>query len=263
MTTPTITPLLAKLDTEIEYPEADGQPMGETGIHILALVHLLSALRFFFRQAKDVYVIGNMFLYYRKGNSRLYKIPDIMVIKGIDASYERRTFKIWEEKAAPNVIFEITSKSTWLEDSFGKASLYASLGVKEYFVFDPLHEYLDEQLVGFTLEDEAYAPIEANADGSLTSQELGLSLRADGALLRAIDPGTGQLVPGLDEAMNLAAQETQRAKQEAQRAEQEAQRAKQEAQRAEQEAQRASAAEAEVERLRKALQDAQKKNNVS
>ncbi|MFN8493267.1 MAG: Uma2 family endonuclease [Caldilineaceae bacterium] len=242
MTTPTITPLLAEIDTEIEYPESDGQPMGETGIHILAVVHLLSALRFFFRQAKDIYVIGNMFLYYRKDNSRLYKIPDIMVIKGIDASYERRTFKIWEEKAAPNVIFEITSKSTWLEDSFGKASLYASLGVKEYFVFDPLHEYLDEQLVGFALEDEAYTPIAANADGSLTSHELGLRLRADGALLRAIDPMTEQLVPGLDEAMNLAAQETQRA---------------------EQEAQRASAAEAEIERLRKALQEAQKKNNAA
>jgi Uma2 family endonuclease len=230
---------------EIEYPASDGQPMAETEIHVLAILHLISALRHVFRQAADVYVIGNIFLYYVKGNPRARKAPDVMVVKGVGKQL-RRSFKLWEEPAAPCVIFEMTSRETKDEDLTTKFTLYARLGVQEYFLFDPLHEYLDHQLQGYRLVDGVYHPIPPNEDGELFSQELQLILRPDGAMLRVVDPQDHQAVPDLDEAV-------ERAEQEAQRAEQEAQRAEQEAQRAEQEAQRANTAEEEVARLRALL----------
>jgi Uma2 family endonuclease len=248
--------------TAIEYPSSDGQPMAETEIHVLAILHLLGALRHYFRHAPDVYAIGNLFLYYREGNPAARKAPDIMVVKGVGKD-ERRSFKLWEEKAGPCVIFEITSKQTKNEDTIGKASLYAHLGVREYFLFDPLHEYLDPQLEGYRLVDGEYVEVASNEDGEIFSEELQLILRPTGSLLRLVEPETGHLLPSLDEAIALAEQEAQRAEQEAQRAEQEAQRAEQEAQRAEQEAQRAEqeAQRAEQEAQR-AEQEAQRANRA-
>lgn len=220
--------------TLIEYPSSDGEPMAETEVHILAILQLLSALRLFFRN-QDIYVVGNIFLYYREGNSTARKAPDVMVVKNV-GKHERRSFKAWEEKAMPAVIFEITSKETMGVDTVSKPSLYAALGIREYFLFDPLHEYLEQQLMGYRLVDGEYIFISANEDGEIFSTELQAVLRPEGKFLRVVDPQTGLPVPNLDEAVDLA--------------EQEAQRAEQETQRAEHEAQRANAAEAENVRLR-------------
>ena len=244
-----------------EYPDSDGKPMAETGVHVLAILHLLGALRCFMRKRRDVYIIGNMFFYYRRGDPGAHKAPDVMVIKGVDGTRDRRSYRLWEEGMPPAVVFEITSKATSEEDTENKPLLYAELGIKEYFLFDPLHEYLDEQLMGYRLVNKAYQPIMADADGDLYSEELRATLTIEGKLLRLVDPRTGAVVPALEEAVDLAEQEAQRAEQEAQRAEQETLRAEQETLRAEQETlraeqetQRAELAEAEVARLRAILQ---------
>ncbi|MBX3009951.1 MAG: Uma2 family endonuclease [Caldilineaceae bacterium] len=195
--------------TPIEYPTSDGQPMAETEVHILAILQLLSALRLYFRK-QDVYVVGNMFLYYREGNAKARKAPDLMVVKNV-GKQDRRSFKTWEEKATPCVIFEITSKETTSEDTVSKPSLYASLGVQEYFLFDPLHEYLEQQFMGYQLVDGEYVLLPSNEDGEIFSTELQAILRPEGKLLRVIEPTSGQPVPSLDEAVDLAEQEAQRA----------------------------------------------------
>ena len=220
---------------EIVYPDSDGEPMGETEFHVIATLHLYDSLRHFFRKNPDIYVAADMFLYYEEGNPYANKAPDVMVIKGVEKR-KRRTFKIWEEQAVPCVIFEITSKSTIVEDMIPKSFLYASLGVREYFLFDPLKESLNDALVGFRLQNGEYTPIQPDSDGFLRSEELGILLTVQNELVRIIDPQTRQQVPALTEAVE--------------RAEQEAQRAEQEAQRAEQERRRAEAAEAELARLR-------------
>ncbi|MBI3959134.1 MAG: Uma2 family endonuclease [Chloroflexi bacterium] len=221
---------------EIEYPESDGEPMGESGIHVLAILHLLGALRYLLHQHLDIYVIADMFLYYEEGKPRSVRAPDVMVIKGVDASYERKTFKTWEEEAVPSVVIEVTSQATAAEDLTTKYYLYESLGVSEYFLFDPLEEYIQGQLRGFRLVRNRYTPIRVNRDGTLTSQELHARLQPEDYLLRVVDPVTNTPVPGLTEAMYETARAMARAEQEAQRAEQEARRADQ--------------AQAETERLK-------------
>ena len=190
--------------------------MAETEVHVLAIVQLLSALRHFFRK-QNIYVIGNIFLYYRQGNPKAHKAPDVMVVKDV-GKHERRSFKVWEEKAMPCVVFEITSKETKSEDTVSKPSLYASLGIQEYFLFDPLDEYLDQQLMGYRLVDGEYVLMSPNEDGEIFSTELQMVLRPEGKFLRVVDPQTALPVPSLDEAVEMAEQEAQRAEQEAQRA---------------------------------------------
>ena len=47
------------------------------------------------------------------------------------------------------MVFEITSRGTRLEDLGTKRALYAMLGVREYFLYDPLGEYLQPPLQGY------------------------------------------------------------------------------------------------------------------
>jgi Uma2 family endonuclease len=133
------------------YPDCDGKPMGETEYHILAITHLYSVLRQWFRRREGVHVAADMLLYYEKGNPSAVRGPDVMVTKGVRGMHFRRSFRIWEEGVAPTVIIEITSDGTKHEDQFEKPIVYARLGVKEYFLFDPLGEYLRPRLQGFQL----------------------------------------------------------------------------------------------------------------
>ena len=121
----------------IHYPERDGKPMGETDVHIDALIYLREALRDHFRDESQLYVAGNMFLYYEEGDPAACLAPDVFVVQGV-SRHERRTYKLWEEGQPPAVVFEITSRGTRLEDLGTKRAVYAMLGVREYFLYDPL-----------------------------------------------------------------------------------------------------------------------------
>jgi len=69
-------------------------------------------------------------------------------VKGV-AGHPRRTYKVWEEGGrTPCVVFEITSQKTQLEDRGGKLAIYRDdLRVPEYFLFDPLEEWMPAQSV--------------------------------------------------------------------------------------------------------------------
>lgn len=201
----------------INYPETDGQPMGESDVHINVILYLRQALRHLFRQAEQIYVAANMFLYYEEDNPEARRAPDVFVVKGVP-KHDRRVYKLWEEQAVPCVIFEITSRSTRLEDVGTKRGLYELLGVQEYFLFDPLNEYLSPRLQGYHLVKDYYQPLDLSPDGTLLSQELGVILKPEGILLRVIDPATGQEIPTLDEAIDQTQVETDRANQAAEEA---------------------------------------------
>src|SRR5262249_23091768 len=147
-----------------------------------------------------------------------------------------------EEKIIPCTLFEIASKKTWRKDLGEKRQLYAQLGVKEYFVFDPEDRYLDPVLQGFQLIKGQSVPMKPAADGSLISKELGLRLVPEGRMFRLIDLAAGK--PILTR-LERAEQERQRVREARQRARRAKQRADSEKLRADNEELRA-----ENERLR-------------
>jgi Uma2 family endonuclease len=175
----------------IHYPETDGKPMAETDVHIDVLICLREALRDHFRDVQQVYVAGNMLLYYEEGNPAACVAPDVFVVQGV-AKGERWTYRLWEEGQPPTAVFEITSRGTRLEDLGTKRALYAMLGLREYFLYDPLGEYLQPPLQGYRLQEGEYQRIPAGGDGELTSQELGIELRVEEGRLRLVNPATGE-----------------------------------------------------------------------
>lgn len=262
---------------EIHYPDSDDKPMAETAAHFLLLLYLVARLRNHFR-GQQVYVIGNMFLYWKEGKPKKRRAPDIMVVKGVDPTISRRTFKIWEEKAVPSFILEATSASTLDIDLDVKHDLYEDLGVHEYFLFDPLDEELPGQLCGFRLKNGEYEALKQDADGGIFSEELGLRLVPHGEELLLIDPKTGENIPDPEQEHELmrrlildhqiVVEEIVKAKQEAAEAQWKVQEAWQEAEKAKHDRD-AFAAEAdvakrdseilagEVERLKKLLEQHQ------
>jgi Uma2 family endonuclease len=181
------------LKREVEYPSSDGKPMAETDTHRDEMVYLIEALRRWFRDAEDVYVSGNIFLYYVEGDPRSSVSPDVLVAKGIaDAKEQHDIYRVWEEGSPPVWVMEVTSRKTRLEDLNKKKLLYQSLGVQEYFLFDPLGDYLEPPLQGYRLLSGRYEPILVEGDGSIVSEELGLMLTREPQGLRMVDPRTGK-----------------------------------------------------------------------
>lgn len=214
------------LATALEYPETDGKPMAETETHLMAMTDTILTLRHFFRDRPDVHVGGNLLLYYERGNPSAVVAPDVFVAFGLDKR-PRRTYKLWEEPQPPTVVIEFTSRSTALEDQGAKRVVYGWMGVREYFLCDPLAEYLDPPLQGYRLEGPDHVRMEMDATAALPSEALGLRLRREGGRLRLLDASTGEPLLWPDEVAQArrVAEERAQAAEERARAELEARQA--------------------------------------
>ena len=191
-TTPTWPP--APTAAAVCYPESDGQPVAETDVHRNVMFELIGMLQAFFRADPHVYISGNLFVYYQEGDPRRVVAPDVFVVLGIPNQL-RRIYKLWEEGVVPAVVFELTSRSTRGEDLRSKYDLYERLGVREYFLFDPLGEYLRPPCRGYRLQQGRYRPLAPAEDGSLWSAVLGLALHGRGEQLRLYDPERQRWLP--------------------------------------------------------------------
>jgi len=204
-----------RADAEIDYPTGDGRPVGETPLHLKNLTTAIKTLERHFEREPLVYVWGNMFVYYEKGNRRKHVSPDVFVALGVPKDKPREHYLIWEEGHGLDFVVELTSKSTQDEDLDDKMSIYQDeMPVPEYFLFDPKGEYLDPPLQGHRLREGKYVPIEI-VEGRLPSEVLGLHLERDGEWLRFYNPATGLWLPTPEE--REAALEADRGLAEAQR----------------------------------------------
>jgi Uma2 family endonuclease len=227
---------------EIFYPSSDGEPVAETYDHLYVMMTTLGMLLAHLK-GQQATVLSNQFLYYAQGFPRLRVAPDVMVIFNVEPG-GRDNYKIWEEGQVPSVIFEMTSPGTKTKDDVEKKQLYQSLGVTEYWQFDPRGEWIPEKLRGYRLygdEEPIYIPITNDR-----SEVLQLQLVVEDKIIAfyRLDNGV-KLLPV--EELNIAL-EQQIAQTEA-----EAQRAEAESQRADREAQRTRELEAQLARYQQQL----------
>jgi Uma2 family endonuclease len=216
---------------DLDLPEEDGVPL-ESDWHRSQMNALIDVVRYHWRERKDVFVGGNMFIYYslRQARNRDFKGPDFFFVKAIESNHPRGKWVVWEEDARyPNVIIELMSPSTLDEDLGRKKTIYQDIfHTPNYFCYDPD----SETLYGWHLRG-GYEPLVANERGWLWCEEFeawlglwdGMVYQTEGRWLRFFDQA-GNLLPMESEA---------------------------ERERAEAERERAEAAEAEVSRLREEL----------
>ncbi len=176
--------------------------MAENDAQLAAILYGVGALRVHYQDRPDVYVSGDLLLYYEEGDPKVSVAPDLFVVFGVEDRV-RMHYKIWEEGKGPDFVLEVASKSTWREDLGPKRKIYAHLGVKEYWMYDPTGEYLTPVLQGIRLAGNAYVRqlAVASRDGALTltSETLGLELRAKGGEMRFRDPVSGKTISSYQE----------------------------------------------------------------
>ena len=183
------------------YPSSDGLPLAENDWQLEAILDAVSVLKVRYGGRPDVYVSGDLLIYYEEGNPRKSVAPDVFVVFGA-ASHKRNVYKLWEEPKAPDFVLEVASENTWREDLGRKRALYAELGVREYWLFDPRDEYFDPPLQGLVLRDRDYYALPAlveNGARQIRSEVLGLDLRADRGVLSYRDTATGEHLKTLSE----------------------------------------------------------------
>lgn len=174
---------------DIIYPESDGKPMAETDFHIEEIIRMRQMLKGQFVVRPDVYVSGNILMYYVKGDIHQSVSPDILVSFGIGKK-QRRTYKVWEEGKPPDFVLEFSSKGTYQTDLADKMRIYASIGVTEYFLYDAERLYLPSPLMAFRLVDEEYVEIPESPDSGFISETLGLTFHLLDDKLGLYDPLT-------------------------------------------------------------------------
>ncbi len=181
---------------------------------------------------QNTYVAADLLVYYEQGDPRKFIVPDVFVVTDCDP-HLRRVYKIWEEPSPPQVVFEITSRGSQREDTIFKPRVFAEIGVREYFLYDPTSDDLDPPLRGFRKADDDFCSLEPDADGWLLSETLGLKLRLENGSLVLQERTTGETL--------LTEGEFERRQREIEHHQREIERAAREA------------AEAELERLRERL----------
>ena len=187
---------LVRPPAAIDYPSSDGKPLAENDLQLRAILYAVGALRLHYAERADVYVSGDLLIYYEEGNPRVSVAPDTFVVFGVEDRV-RMNYKVWEEGRGPDFVLEVASPNTWREDVERKPAVYAGLGVREYFLFDPTGEHLAPRLQGFRLVDGRYerlAPVESiDRTLALRSEVVGLELRAkSGGEMRFFDPASGE-----------------------------------------------------------------------
>ena len=228
----------------IFYPESDGKPMAETDTHRDLMIDFIQTLKHYFKNENDVYVSGNLFMYYEEGNAYKSISPDVFVVFGVEKK-RRNTYKTWEENHTPDFVLEVASPSTIKEDLGPKKNLYNTvLAVKEYFIYDPLGQIVPSFL-GFRLVNGKYQEIDIE-NNRMLSETLGLELGEYDEELRLFYPNTMELLQTPFERADTAEKRADTAEERADTAEK---RAEQEAKERKNSEVELAKALAEIERL--------------
>lgn len=257
-----------------DYPTSDHRPMAETDLHRDMMYDVIGVLKAYYA-GRPAYVTGNLLVFYEPGNKRRHISPDCMVVKGI-VPVSHLNYLIWEQGKSPDVVIEITSKTTRSEDIKKKFEIYRTImRVPEYFLFDPTGDYLQPRLQGYRLIDDQYVPIEPT-DGRLFSEELQLylegqeipnwqeklqlfKLKRPAEQLRFYNPATDAWLPTAEESLQIEQQRAEEAELMARQAElarQQAEFARQQAEFGRQRAEQAQQqADAKNERLLREVED--------
>ena len=234
------------------YPEI-WEPLPDTAMQEKPYLDIIDAIRGWYGEDPAVFVSGNTGVYYEAGNRRAVFRPDCYVAfgPGADRLWWPYAYRVWEFGRPPAFALEIGSRSTWRNDLARKRELYARVGIREYWRYDPSGgDFYGEPLVGEYLVDGAYRRFEMRSGplGMLCahSPTLELDLCSTAERLRLYDPAGGEWLGNVIEE-----REARLAERQARLAERHARLAERDARLAER--QQRLSAEAEIARLQAEL----------
>ncbi|GGA36952.1 Uma2 family endonuclease [Okeania sp. KiyG1] len=128
---------LSQTNSEIVYPDSNGQPMADNTIQFRWITVIHYNLAWLFADNTEVFVAGDLLWYPVEGNNKLRQAPDVMVVFGVPKG-NRGSDQQWKENnIAPQVVFEILSPGKTPKEMERKLLFYDRYGVEEYYLYDP------------------------------------------------------------------------------------------------------------------------------
>jgi Uma2 family endonuclease len=215
-------------ETEIYYPDSDGQPMANNTLHAEYITTTKYGIESVFQDREDVFVAMDLFWYPVKGKPKTVLAPDVMVALGRPKG-QRKSYKQWaEENIPPQVVFEFLSESNTTAEMAKKAMFFNQFGVQEYYIYDLERK----ELSGFIRYQEEDDVLEEIADmKDWKSPRLGIRFDMSSGALQLYKPD-GKPFLSYSEIDYLWEQEKKRANAQEQRANAQEQRANAQEQRA-------------------------------
>jgi Uma2 family endonuclease len=169
--------------------------------HQGAIVALTTGLTICAERRELPWLVGNQLTVVmprERGKQPYQPSPDILVHLTLGGT--QLTSLNVAEHGPPVLAIEVTSPATARERDLhptsptSKVRLYEAMGILEYMVFDPVAEFLRDQVRAWRMGPHGYEPWEPEADGRWHSRSLGVSFEAQGFLLRVYD-SDGTLLP--------------------------------------------------------------------
>ncbi len=147
---------------EDELPFDFGPPM-ESDVHLFQMHMLIEVLRLHWADRHDVYIGGNMAIYYSELQVKKndFRGPDFFVVLDTN-DRKRKSWVVWQEERTPDLVVELLSDSTERVDRVEKMRIYArTMHVTEYYLYDPL----DQRFEAYRLDPDAL--VYRRADGGV------------------------------------------------------------------------------------------------
>ncbi|MCL1463889.1 Uma2 family endonuclease [Argonema galeatum] len=211
--------LATPTETEIVYPENDGNPMSDNTEQFKWIVLIKENLEIVFANDPNIFVAGDLLWYPVEGDNKTRQAPDAMVAFGRPKG-KRGSYQQWkEDNIPPQVVFEILSPGNTLKEMAKKLQFYNRFGVEEYYIYNP--DTID--LTGWLRSDAGLEVIDV-MEGWVSPR---LEIRFEIADELQIFSPSGERFMTSVELAQLKEQERQRAETERLRAETERQRAEQ------------------------------------
>lgn len=132
-----VTQVQSTEQTEIVYPDSDGEPMSDNTKQFRWIVTIKEGLEWLFKDDPNVFVAGDLLWYPVEGDNVTRAAPDAMVVLGRPKG-DRGSYQQWRENnIAPQVVFEVRSLGNTQTGMDKKLVFYDRYGVEEYYLYDP------------------------------------------------------------------------------------------------------------------------------
>jgi len=198
------------LGPELDWlPDDTEESLLGTTAHQGAIVTLDNSLNYHKRRAGLPWLIGNQLkLIVPRRDGRTYQpSPDIIVHPTLGDVL--LTSLAVAEHGPPALAIEITSPSTAREHDLNtishraKPQVYEECGIPEYLVFDPIGDFIPDQILAWRLKaDGQYDSWLPDPTTGRWHSALGISFAPQGLRLRVYD-ADGNLIPTMDELATL------------------------------------------------------------
>ena len=191
----------------------DGR-VSESTRHSRWLNYAVNAAGVLLEHLPDALVAYDLAVLFEEGNPRALVSPDVVVALNA-GQQDRGSYKLWKEPGPPDLVLEALSERTWRRDLRIKPRMFEDLGVREYWIIDPIGK-LASPIMGHRLRDGRYEAVPRAKTGGWISDVLGAELLIDSGEFRLRDLEASEPVPDFKGLTRLHA-EAEQARSEAER----------------------------------------------